>query len=101
MTQKVREEISEEPQGSIRFWLYSLGGCIVFLIGLFFVFLPPEPILRFTGLGQASVGLGMVLWGLSQVLSANKMGLVIGLRIGALAVFVVGIATALLWLFLA
>lgn len=98
MAHKVRDEISQEPQGRKHLWLYSLAGCIVFLIGLFFVFSPSEPVLEFIGLGQASVGLGMILWGTSQVLPANKRTLAIVLRIGALSVFLAGIIAALLWL---
>lgn len=100
MGQRVREEIVQEPRGGAGFWFYSIAGAIVMLIGLFFVLFPSEPTLRFTGLGQVSVGLGMVLWGLSQVLSPSRMALVVGLRSAAVVVLIVGIAAALLLLLL-
>lgn len=71
-------------------------GCVILLIGLYFVFASPERVSRFLGSGQAGVGLMMALWGCSEALPVDRRTFAVVLRVTALTILVSGVALSLL-----
>lgn len=90
----IKREILQVPQGNKRYWLYSLAGVALLIIGLYFASSSSEQVDIGIGLGQAGVGFTMALWGVSLALPANRVRAAVTLRIVALSGFVVGIAAA-------